>query len=224
MIAPVVRRHREKIFLVSKSGARDYDGFMREFERTTANLGVDHVDLYHLHNLKPGQDDLGVMERGCVRAARALRDQGVIGAFGVTGHSGAGILTEAIRRFDPNALLTIFPVTRPDGGRYETETLALARERGMGVIAMKVFRRARESDLPARDMIGYALSLEGVHTAIIGLDSMEHLEANAATAAAFVPLSRERQDEVSRLAMARLGDYPAVYEMPGYEDGHPGTA
>ncbi|MEQ9453414.1 MAG: aldo/keto reductase [Phycisphaeraceae bacterium] len=220
MIAPVVQKHRDKIFLVSKSGARDYDGFMREFEQTTQNLGVDKVDLYHLHNLKPGQDDLDVMERGCARAVRALKEQGVIGAFGVTGHSGAQILTDAIERFDPDALLTIFPVTRPDEGRYETQTLELAKRKGMGVIAMKVFRRAREADLPASDMIRYALSLEGVHTAIIGLDKLANLEENAATVAGFEPMAADRRDELSRLAVSRLGDYPAPYELPGYVDGH----
>ena len=40
-------------------------------------------------------------------------------------------------RFDPDAVLTIYPCTRPDKGRYEDELLPLARARKMGVIAMK---------------------------------------------------------------------------------------
>ncbi|WP_428388439.1 aldo/keto reductase [Mucisphaera sp.] len=220
MIAPVVRAHRERIYLVSKSGARDYDGFMREFDRSVRNLGVDRIDLFHLHNLKPGQDDLDRMERGCLRAVRQLKEQGVIDAFGVTGHSGAQILTDAVARFDPDAILTIFPVTRPDAGRYESETLKLAREKRMGVIAMKIFRRAREADLKPADMIGYAWSLPGVHCAIIGLDQLVHLEQNAEIAANFEPLDEARRDELHRVASARLGDYPAPYELPGYEDAH----
>ena len=33
-MAPVVEKRREEIFLVSKSGQRDYDSFMREVEKS----------------------------------------------------------------------------------------------------------------------------------------------------------------------------------------------
>ncbi|QDU72661.1 aldo/keto reductase [Mucisphaera calidilacus] len=220
MIAPVVKAHRDRIYLVSKSGARDYDGLMREFEITTTNLGVDRLDLYHLHNLKPGQDDLGRMERGCLRAIRELREQGAIGHFGVTGHSGAQIMTDAIERFDPDAVLTIFPVSRPDQGRYETQTLAVARQKKMGVIAMKIFRRAREADLQASKMVSYALSLPGVHTAIIGLDRLDHLIDNVNTVTNLEPMDEAERDELHRIAKARLGNDPAPYELAGYRDAH----
>lgn len=220
MISEVVKANRDRIFLVSKSGARSYDGFMEEFETTTRNLGVEKLDLFHMHNLVPNRDNLDEMEKGCVRAARELKEQGLIGHFGVTGHSGARVLTDAVTRFEPDAILTTFPVSRPDGGKYESQTLEAARERGMGVIAMKLFRGAREADLPAEKMVTYPLSLPGVHTAIIGLDRLDHLLANVETVANLQRMDEAERDELHRMARARLGDYPMPYEMAGYRDAH----
>ncbi len=220
MIGPAVEKHRDRIFLVSKSGDRTYDGFKRDLETSLRNLRTDHIDLYHLHSLEPGKDaDLGAIERGALRAAREAREQGVIRHLGITGHSGAAIHIAAIKAFDPDCLLTIFPCTRPDDGRYEDELLPLAVERGMGVIAMKMVRRAREADLRGTDLIRYALSLPGVATGIVGLDTRDHLAANAAMASAFTPLSRAERLAMHAAAGPRLAHVPAPWDRPGYADG-----
>jgi uncharacterized protein len=79
-------------------------------------------------------------------------------------------------------VLTIFPCTGPDKGRYEDELLPPARARRMGVIAMKTIRYASQANLPATELLRYALSLDGVNTAIVGLDGLGHLNENAAVA------------------------------------------
>lgn len=132
-----------------------------------------------MHNL-PADADLDEIEGGALKAVTRLKDEKVIGHFGCSGHSGAGILMEAIRRFDPDAVLTTFPCTRNDEGRYEDELLPLARERKMGVIAMKMVRHARNADLNGSDLIRYALGLEGICCGIVGLDTETHLRENEA--------------------------------------------
>ena len=220
MIAPVLVRNRDRVFLASKSDARDYDGFKRDLDRSLQVLRTDHLELYQLHDLRPHElGNLGRIESGAVRAAREARDQKVIRAFGVTGHSSAGILTECIKRFDPDCVLTIFPATRPDKGRYEDDLLPLARERKIGVIAMKTIRFARESGLPARELLRYALSLEGVTTVIVGLDSLKHLEENAAVTRNFKAMAAARRDDLSKIADAALSLVPAPWDRVGYFDG-----
>jgi uncharacterized protein len=41
---------REKIFLVSKTEAPDYDGTRRLLERSLKRLNTDSIDLIHMHN------------------------------------------------------------------------------------------------------------------------------------------------------------------------------
>jgi len=219
IIGPFIAQHRKDIFLVSKSADRTYDGFMREFETTLKNLRTDHIDLYHLHNFKPKQDtDLGAINDGAARAARELKEQGAIGHFGITGHSGAKILMDGIELFKPDALLTIFPADRPDDGRYEDELLPMARERNMAVIAMKTVRHARESDLKGSDLVRYALSLEGVCTAIVGLDSLSHLTENAQMANNFEPMDTSARTTISKRVRLALAGHAAPWDRDGYDD------
>lgn len=226
LIGPVVEKARKEIFLVSKSGSRDYSGFKADLETSLNNLRTDHIDLYHIHMLDPSKDtDLKAIENGAVRAALEAKEEGLIKNFGITGHAGAGILMEAIRNWDPDAVLTIFPADRPEDGAYEDKLLPLARERGMGVIAMKSVRRARETDWPALQLIRYAMSLQGIATTIVGLDSIAHLDENAVMAGAFEPLTSEELVEMSRIVrheLAGLGAAP--WDRPGYQDGVPGPA
>jgi len=220
MIGPLVKKHRKDIFLVSKSARRDYDGFWRELEASLKDLQTDRIDLYHIHNLKPSRDgDLTRIEKGAVKAAREAKDQGIIKAFGITGHSGAAILMEAIRQWDPDALLTVFPADRPDNGRYEDLLLPLARERNMGVIGMKTVRWARNTDLTGSRLIRYALSLEGVASVIVGLDGHAHLDENCRMATRFKPLPKDEQaylNDAVKKGLDPLG--PAPWDRPGYDD------
>ncbi len=220
MIGPMVAKHRDKIFLVSKSGDRSYDGFKRDLETSLKNLQTDRIDLYHLHSIEPRKDkDLSIAENGAVKAAREAREQGIIGGYGISGHSGAKILAAAIKALDPDAILTTFPVDRPDDGTYEDLILPLAKERNMGVIAMKTVRWVRNSDLPVREMIRYSMSLSGVTTAIVGLDTHAHLEDNAKLATNFQAMDKQQMAQLSQLVSQRLASLgEAPWKRPGYDD------
>jgi uncharacterized protein len=220
MIAPVLARNRNRVFLISKSDARDYEGFKRDFHRSLQVLGTDYIDLYHLHDMRPRElANLGAIESGAVRAAREAKDQKVIRGFGVTGHSGAAILIECVKRFDPDVILAIFPATRPDNGRYEDELLPLARGRRIGMIAMKTIRYGRQANLPAKELLRYALSLNGVHAAIVGLDSQAHLNENASIASSFKPMKEADRAELHGRAGRALAGILAPWDHPGYVDG-----
>lgn len=222
IIAPALKGVRKQVFLCSKSPNRGYDGFLRDLETSLRNMQTDYLDLYMLHNLDPRRDtDLDHIENGAVRAARKAKEEGIIRAFGMSGHSGPDILMEGIRRWEPDAVLTIFPASRPNNGRYEDELLPLARERNMVVMAMKALRRDRQSDLKGTDLVRYPMSLDGIHTTIVGLDTLEHLEANAAMASHFTPLPGRQRASLSREVQQSLNGYPAPWDWPGYRDGVP---
>ena len=219
LIGPVVERRRKEIFLASKSRDRTYDGFMRDLERGLNLLKTDHLDIYFLHWLDPKADnDMDAIGKGAARAAMKAREEGIIKHFGVTGHDGATILMDAMKRWNPDAVLTIFPATRPDNGRYEDELLPLAIEMNIGIIAMKTVKQGIQADLKGSDLIRYALSLKGVSTAIVGYDTIEHLNMNAAMATNFSPLPREQMAAIHQRAASVLAGISAPWERPGYGD------
>ena len=220
MIAPVLARNRDKVFLASKSDARDYEGFKRDLDRSMQVLHTNYIDLYQLHDIRSHElSNLSGIESGAVRAAREAKGQKMIRAFGVTGHSGAQVLIECIKRFEPDTVLTLFPATRPADGLYENELLPLARARGVGVIAMKTIRYGRQARLPAKELLRYSLSLDGVHTVIVGLDSASRLHENAAVATGFRPMKRAGLLEFHKYASSALSGVEAAWECPGYVDG-----
>jgi uncharacterized protein len=220
MIAPVLTRNRSRVFLASKSDSRDYDGFKRDLEESLRVLRTDYIDLYQLHDLRPSESaNLSSIESGAVRAAREAREQKTIRAFGITGHSGAGMLIECIKRFDPDTVLTVFLATHPENGRFEQELLPLARTRQMGVIAMKTIRYGRSAGLSSGELLRYTLSLNGVHTTIVGLDTPAHLAANVAVTSGFKAMRNAERDEVhQKVSEALVGSEPP-WEAPGYVDG-----
>ncbi len=221
LMGPVVEKHRKEIFLVSKCGAKTYDDFMSMLEVSLKNLRTDHLDLYHMHNFQPEKGDTDAKAReGAWKAAVKAKEEGIIKNFGVTGHSGADILIEVIKAYDPDALLTTFPANRPDSGKYENELLPLAVEKKMGVIAMKTVRHVRNSDEKPSELIRYALSLPGICTAIVGTGEIGHLEANAKLATAFKPLDdKHREKFADKVAMNIPTGLPQPWDLPGYEDG-----
>lgn len=220
LIGPVVEKHRDRIYLITKSGNRSHDGFLREVETSLRELRTDRLDLLHLWNL-PRNANLDEIENGALKAVRRLKEEKVIGHFGVTGHSGAAILVEAVRRFDPDAILTVFPCTRPDRGRYEDELLPLARERNMGVFAMKMVRQARNADLRGPDLVRYPLGLDGIHCAVVGVDTEAHLLENARMATGFKPLTPEESARLTQQANTLLAGEIPPWERAGYRDGVP---
>jgi predicted aldo/keto reductase-like oxidoreductase len=97
--------------------------------------------------------------------------------------------------------------------------LALARSRRMGVIAMKTIRYGHSASLRPTELLRYSLSLEGVNTVIVGLDSPRHLAENAAVASNFRPIKQAGRDELSRRAKRTLAGVLPPWDRPGYVDG-----
>src|SRR5260370_25041117 len=82
MIAPVLERNRNRVFLASKSDARDYEGFKRDLEQSLHVLRTNYIDLYQLHDLRQHElGNLGAIESGAVRAPREATDNKIIRAF-----------------------------------------------------------------------------------------------------------------------------------------------
>jgi aryl-alcohol dehydrogenase-like predicted oxidoreductase len=223
MIAPVLARNRNRVFLASKSDSRDYDGFKRDLEESLRVLRTNYIDLYQLHDLRPHESaNLSAIEAGAVRAAREAKEQKTIRAFGITGHSDAGFLSECINRFDPDTILSVFLATRPENGQFENKLLPLARSRKMGVIAMKTIRYGRPAGLSAAELLRYTLSLDGIHSTIVGLDTPAHLAANIAVTTGFKPMKTAERDEFRGQASGVLATVEQPWEEPGYVDGEVG--
>lgn len=118
-----------------------YDGVMRSFEESLERLGLDRVDVLHIHDPDEHHDDALA---GAYVALRRLRDEGVIRAVG------AGMnQVEMLARFAQEADFDCFLVA----GRYTLldqtaarELLPLCMQRDVVVIAGGVFNSGLLAD------------------------------------------------------------------------------
>jgi aryl-alcohol dehydrogenase-like predicted oxidoreductase len=86
-IAPWLKREPKRFFLATKTGERTAQRAREELHRSLDRLGVDHVDLWQLHNLAdPIEWDTALSPGGAIDAAIQARDEGLIKWVGVTGH------------------------------------------------------------------------------------------------------------------------------------------
>ena len=86
-IRPWLQAHPGRFFLATKTGERSRQGAWEELQRSLDRMGVDHVDLWQLHNLAdPIEWDTALSPGGAIDAAWEAREQGLVRWIGVTGH------------------------------------------------------------------------------------------------------------------------------------------
>lgn len=86
-IRPWLQAHPGRFFLATKTGERSRQGAWDELQRSLDRMGVDHVDLWQLHNLAdPIEWDTALSPGGAIDAAVEARSQGLVRWIGVTGH------------------------------------------------------------------------------------------------------------------------------------------
>jgi aryl-alcohol dehydrogenase-like predicted oxidoreductase len=86
-VRPWLQRHPGRFFVATKTGERRAEPAREQLHRSLERLGVDHVDLWQLHNLvDPIEWDVALSPGGALEAALEAREQGLVRWIGVTGH------------------------------------------------------------------------------------------------------------------------------------------
>ncbi len=122
---------REKVYIATKTGAADAEGFWKDIHTSLGNLRTDYIDLYQFHNPafcpKPG-DGSGLYE-----AMLEAREKGMVRHIGITNHRLGGA-QEAIESglYETLQFPFCYLATEKDIALVEK-----CREAGMGFIAMK---------------------------------------------------------------------------------------
>lgn len=196
---------RDRVFLASKTHARDRDGALRLLEASLRKLGTDHLDLWQLHDLRePEELDEIFGKGGAIEAVEQARADGRVRFVGITGHHDPAILVEAMRRYPVDTVLCAINPADPRRLPFLTSVVAEARRRGVGVIGMKVMAAGRlleDRAASAEELIRYAASW--ADTVIIGCSSIAEVRANLAAGRRFRPMSEaERRALEARIAPA----------------------
>jgi predicted aldo/keto reductase-like oxidoreductase len=138
---------RDQIFLSTKTGERDKDTARREIENSLERLQVDFVDLIQLHAVGDLEDlDRATRSGGSLEAALEARDEGLVGAVGITGHGHEAPAThlEALRRYPFETVMTPwnYVLSTDEGYRRDFEELVEEmRRQDAGLMTIKTISR-----------------------------------------------------------------------------------
>jgi D-threo-aldose 1-dehydrogenase len=130
-----------------------YEGALRSLDESLSRLGLDRVDVVHIHDPDQHHDEA---LNGAYRALDRLRSQGVVGAVGA-GMNQSQMLTRFAREADFDCFLIAGRYTLLDQGGLD-ELLPACHERGIAVIAGGVFNSGILAAPEAGAMYDYAVA------------------------------------------------------------------
>jgi aryl-alcohol dehydrogenase-like predicted oxidoreductase len=138
---------RDNIFLSTKTGERDRDDARRQIEASLERLRVDRVDLIQLHAVCDLEDlDRATRAGGSLEAAVEAREEGLVGAVGITGHGheAPAAHLEALRRYPFDTVLTPWNYVLSTDESYSRDFEALVEEmkrQDAGLMTIKTVSR-----------------------------------------------------------------------------------
>lgn len=142
-LGPWLEKHRQDVFIGTKTTVRTYGGAWAEINRSLALLRTDQLDLAQIHGVTTWEDlDKATGPGGALEAMKRARDEGLTKYIGITGHGWLvpAIHVEALKRFDFDSVL--FPINpvlfaNTEYRRNAERLLQLAQDRNVGVMAIK---------------------------------------------------------------------------------------
>ncbi len=188
---------REQIFLASKTHDRSYEGTMLLLEDSLKRLKTNYLDLLQLHDLRTKEDiDEIFSSSGAIHALEEAKKQGKIRFVGITGHHEPRILIEAIKRYSFDTVLLCVNAGDSHYMPFISSVIPKARNKGIGVIAMKVTAQGNAlSSITMKEAFYYALS-QDVDLAIIGCKTPQEVQENVNLAKNFSQLNKEELNKI----------------------------
>lgn len=154
LLGPWLEKHRDRFFLATKTGEREYAPAKAQIRRSLERMRVDQIDLIQFHNLgHPDDWDTVMGENGALEAAREARDQGLVKYIGVTGHGLkiAAFHHRSLQAFDFDSILLPWNIQLKQNREYAADfdrVVGLARERGIAVQTIKSLVRGPWATTP----------------------------------------------------------------------------
>ena len=225
-LGAAMKGKREKIFLVNKTEAPTYEGTWKLLEQSLDNLQTDYIDLLHLHNIGNTSrwTDLGhaFSKKGAMEALREAKKKGLIHHIGATAHHWPSRMHYVIDSGEIDVLMLAVNYVVQHSYNFEDKIWARAKEENIGLVAMKVFGgrvdKIGQFKIPGedyKDALRYALSLNGISTAVLGVTNVKELEPALKIMEEFIPLTEDEFLDLSMKGLSILKQNPEWREVYG---------
>jgi predicted aldo/keto reductase-like oxidoreductase len=204
---------RKNVFLTTKSRKRAADEAALDLETSLRLLKTDYVDLWQIHAVGTQADIDQIMgPGGALEAFEGAKKAGKCRLIGFTGHYDPDVLAALLKAYDRWDTV-MMPINAADHAylSFEETALPVARKRGVGVQAIKIFAKAcLLRSLSPNECLRYALSQPGVDVAICGAGTQGQMEDNIRTVLNLMKMSAEEITDVRKRTLTGAGVYSGV--------------
>ncbi len=191
--------YREKAFLMTKTRARDRETARVQLEESLRRLDLDVIDLWQFHECNHPEEPERIYGEGAIEFALDARDRGLIRYIGFTGHNLPSVHEAMIDRgFEWDSVQMPLNIFDAHYRSFQKAVIPKALEKNIGVIAMKTCGGGgllQSGVVNVAECLRYAMNLP-VATVVSGMDSMDTLRQNLATAKEFEPLTDDEKQEL----------------------------
>lgn len=222
-IGHIVKDRRDEIFLSTKVAERDPAKVRAQVELSLRRLQTDHLDMLKIHAVE-SLDDVNQITKagGVLDILTKLKEEGVTRFIGFSGHGNSQALKAMVDtgRFDSMLFAMNHYVEGSNKFDRQGEIIPAAKSRGMGIMVMKTVRpKETIRDLDPRDLVRYALSLDGPSGVIVGMDSRKVVESNLDLLRNFKPMDSAEKQKYAMLLSPYYRHENLAWMKPGYRDG-----
>jgi predicted aldo/keto reductase-like oxidoreductase len=202
-LGQVLKTRRDKTFLVTKCMTDTRKDAQRSFETSLRTMGVDHVDLLHLHSTGDRDLDTVLGKDGAWEYLLEMKKAGKTRFVGITGHNRPHKFLRMLETKQVDVMMVAMNFVDRHVYGFEDKVLPKAREVGTAVMAMKVFGGVRGGFAANRQRqpsqvdpiylqiaLRYSLGLEGVTGVVVGCHDEIELRQNIRYVLHAPPLSK----------------------------------
>ncbi len=188
---------RKKVFLMTKCCARDAKLTRQHLEDSLRRLQTDHLDLWQFHEINYDNDPDWIIERGALAEALKAKKEGKVRYIGFTGHKDPRIHLKMLAKHDWDTVQMPINVCDYFYRSFVHQVVPEANKRGIAPIGMKSLgggsdhkgRLVAEKVCTPQEARTYSLS-QAIASLVVGIDSMDVLKQDLATARNFKPMSK----------------------------------
>lgn len=213
----ILPRHRKSVYVSTKFESRDPEKAREEFERSLRRMKMDYVDCLLIHSIEPSED-IAALGKGVYRTMQKLKEEKLARFIGFSSMNSATKSKELMETLDVDVAILAMNATQY--GDFAKVALPVAREKNVGVVAMKLMRGLVEEGAKPADLLYYAWTQPGVASTVIGHVRMSQLEENLRHAESFSAekaAAFDRRGIETRVAHL-AGPHVLCWARSGYRD------
>jgi len=206
----IAGRAREKLVISTKNPDKSNDParWRAHLDTSLKRLDTDYIDFYHFHGLTWSEYSEHLQPYGTMDEAHRAKDEGLVRHLSFSCHDAPGNIKKLIDTGEFAGMLVQYNLL----DRRNEEAISYAHEHGLGVAIMGpvgggrlvqpsevIGRMISDAKSTAEVALRFVLSNTNVTLALSGMDSINILEENVATASRAEPLNTTQRQEIDAI-------------------------